>query len=295
MTNKRFSGIFLFACILSLSAAFSACNVSTASSSESESPVPESTTPVESSKVDSYDEPQSSVSEASSDTTDSSDDEIPVEQPTQTSYTQYIRCTADKVNIRAGTGTNSQILGIAEKDTVYAVISKTNNRYKIYYKNHIAYLPVSYAAVFSIKNSPVAETENVLAEAYKLIGTPYVYGAVRLHDGKGNFLKGFTSQKFDCSSLVQYVFYKGAGTLLQVTTRTQFSQGTKVAKSDLQRGDCLYFTNEQRRYNVGIERVGHVAVYLGENYILHTASDYARIEQISSARWKFFLEGRRFL
>ena len=137
--------------------------------------------------------------------------------------------------------------------------------------------------------------ENVIQEGYKHIGVPYVYGAVRLHDGNGKLLSGFTAQKFDCSSLVQYVFYKGADTLLQVTTRTQFQQGKYVSPNDLQRGDCIYFTNEDRQYKTGVERVGHVAIYLGNNYILHTASDYARIEKMSAYRWNFYIEARRFV
>jgi cell wall-associated NlpC family hydrolase len=149
--------------------------------------------------------------------------------------------------------------------------------------------------VFSLKKSESSTTEKVLSEGYKLIGTPYVYGAIRLHDGKGNLLKGFSSQKFDCSSLVQYVFYKGANKNLQVTTRTQVKQGKAVAKSDLQRGDCIYFTNEERQYKTGVERVGHVAIYLGDNYILHTASDYARIEKMSQKRWSYYIEARRFV
>ena len=138
-------------------------------------------------------------------------------------------------------------------------------------------------------------TEDVLAEGYKLIGVPYVYGAVRLHDGKGNFLKGFTAQKFDCSSLVQYVFYQGAGKVLDVTTRTQVKQGKYVARSALQRGDCIFFTNEERQYKTGVEHIGHVAIYLGDDYILHTASDYARIEKMTAKRWSFYVEARRFL
>ena len=137
--------------------------------------------------------------------------------------------------------------------------------------------------------------ENVLLEGYKLIGVPYVYGAVRVHDGKGKLLTGFTAQKFDCSSLVQYMFYKGADALLNVNTRTQVTQGKYVAKANLKRGDCLFFTNEERQYKTGIERIGHVAVYLGNDYILHTSSDYARIEKITASRWKFFVEARRFL
>ncbi|MDE7306575.1 MAG: C40 family peptidase, partial [Clostridia bacterium] len=127
------------------------------------------------------------------------------------------------------------------------------------------------------------------------LGTPYVYGAVRLHDGKGNMLKGFTKNAFDCSSLMQYMFYEGAGKLLNVTTRTQVSQGKTVSKSQLKRGDLMFFTNASRKNNTGVERIGHVAIYLGDNYILHTASDYAKIEQISATRWGYFIQAQRML
>ena len=219
----------------------------------------------------------------------------PAPTPTPTvEYAQYIKCTGESVNIRSGAGSSYTVLGSAEKGTSYAVVGKSGNWYKTYYKNQTAYIYASYAAVFTIEESGDDEVESVLAEGYKLIGVPYVYGAVRFHDGNGKLLAGFTAQKFDCSSLVQYVFYKGAGKILDVNTRTQVKQGKYVAPSDIQRGDCLFFTNESRQYLTGIERVGHVAIYLGNNYILHTASDYARIEQISAARWNFFIEARRF-
>lgn len=210
-------------------------------------------------------------------------------------YSQYIRCTGNSVNLRSGAGTGYAVIGAAEKNETYALVGKVGEWYQTYYRGKTAYISASYAALLKLEKSANEKTEKVISEGYKLLGVPYVYGAVRFHDGKGNLLKGFTAQKFDCSSLVQYMFYQGAGTLLDVTTRTQVKQGKYVPKSDLQRGDCLYFTNESRQHLSGVERVGHVAVYLGNNYILHTASDYARIEQISAQRWKYYIEARRFL
>ena len=55
----------------------------------------------------------------------------------------------------------------------------------------------------------------------------------------------------------------------------------------------IFFTNAQRYNKTGVERIGHVALYLGDNYILHTASDYAVIEQISAQRWRYYIETRR--
>ena len=178
---------------------------------------------------------------------------------------------------------------------MYAVIEKSGDWYKTYYRGNTAYISASYGAVFTIEKTKDSSVESVISEGYKLLGVPYVYGAVRLHDGKGNMLSGFTAQKFDCSSLIQYIFYKGSKTLLSTTTRTQIKQGEYVAPDDLQRGDCIFFTNDERQYNTGIERVGHVALYLGNNYILHTASDYAHIEQISQKRWSYYIEARRFI
>ena len=218
------------------------------------------------------------------------------EQPQQpvASYAKYIRTTTNGVNIRVGAGTSYAVYAQAEKGETYAVVGQTGSWYQTYYRGKTAYISASYTAVFSLEKAD-SEVEEVLEEGYRVLGVPYVYGAVRLHDGKGNFLSGFSTQKFDCSSLVQYMFYHGANKLLEVTTRTQIKQGVFVKASDLQRGDCMFFTNESRQHLSGIERVGHVAVYLGDNYILHTASDYARIEKISAARWNFYIESRRFV
>ena len=215
--------------------------------------------------------------------------------PPKPTVKQYIRCTGSSVNLRSGAGTDFTVLGQAEQGTMYAITGKKGSWYQTYYRGKTAYIYAEYATVFTLPLSQNEQTEAVIEEAYKHIGVPYVYGAVRLHDGKGNFLKGFTTQKFDCSSLVQYVYYKAAGKLLNVTTRTQVTQGKYVAKKDLQRGDCIYFTNESRQHLSGIERVGHVAIYLGNDYILHTASDYARIEKMSKTRWSHYIEARRFV
>ncbi|MBQ7923828.1 MAG: C40 family peptidase [Clostridia bacterium] len=226
--------------------------------------------------------------------TDNEQTDAPVVLPT-VQKADYIRCTGNSVNLRAGAGTSYTVAGTANKGEIYAVVEKTGAWYKTYYRGKTVYLSASYAAVLSLDKSEDTQVENVLNEGYKLLGVPYVYGAVRLHDGKGKMLGGFTAQKFDCSSLVQYVFYKGAGKILQVNTRTQVTQGAYVPKSQLQRGDCIYFTNESRQHLSGVERVGHVAIYLGDNYILHTASDYARIEKMTASRWNFYIEARRFI
>lgn len=205
----------------------------------------------------------------------------------------YITATADNVNLRSGAGTNYAVKGTAEKSTLYALSGKTNGWYKTGYKNGTAYLSEKYGKTVEMTASDDERIEAIIAEGAKLLGTVYVYGAVRYHDGSGKLLKNFTASEFDCSSLMQYIFYKGAHINLQVNTRTQIYQGKTVNKSQLKRGDLMFFTNASRKNKTGVERVGHVALYLGDNWILHTASDYAKIEQISPTRWSYFIQGQR--
>ena len=216
-----------------------------------------------------------------------------VTQP-KTETAQYISVTSSGVNIRSGAGSGYSALGTAEKGTLYALTGQSGNWYKTWYKNKTAYINANYCKIVQLDKSANAQIEKVIAEGYKCLGVTYVYGAVRYHDGKGNRLSGFTTSAFDCSSLMQYMFKLGAGVNLQVNTRTQIYQGTTVTGS-LKRGDLMFFTNASRKNNSGVERVGHVAMYLGDNYILHTASDYAKIEQISTTRWSYYIQSQRIL
>lgn len=219
---------------------------------------------------------------------------VPTVETPKPKKADYICVKCEGLNVRSGAGTGYSSLGTLEEETLLKYVGETGGWYETRYKNRTAYVRAlpAYASLTSLEEGG-EKTERVIDEGLRLLGTPYVYGATRYHDGKGNLLKGFTINKFDCSSLMQYIFYKGAGKLLNVNTRTQVSQGKEVEKADIQRGDLLFFTNASRQYNTGLERIGHVALYLGDNYILHTASDYAKVEQITSARWKFFITARR--
>ena len=208
-------------------------------------------------------------------------DTVKPQPPETPKRTEYLKINASSLTVRTGAGTSYSALGSVEKNILMKYTGKTGDWYETAYRGKKAYVSAKYASVVSLEKAD-AEVEAV-------------YGATRLHDGKGKLLTGFTTAKFDCSSLMQYIFYNGADVLLNMTTRTQILQGKAVKSDDLKRGDLMFFTNASRKNNTGIERVGHVALYLGDNYILHTASDYAKIEQISSQRWSYFIQARRMV
>lgn len=239
------------------------------------------------------DDPDNPAEPPSGGSSGGSSDGGTVETPPQQNKVGYIAVTAANVNIRSGAGTNYSVLGQAKQSTLFVIVGKTGNWYITYYLNTLGYIYADYCKTVYMDASDDPRVESVISEATKLLGVKYVYGAVRYHDGYGNRLSGFSTYAFDCSSLLQYAFKIGADYNLQVTTRTQVKQGTTVAASKLKRGDLMFFTNSSRYNNTGVERIGHVAMYLGDNYILHTASVFAKIEQISTSRWNYYIQSQR--
>lgn len=231
-------------------------------------------------------------------TTDDSNEEqeeqSPEEQPAPTpKYDVMVMSNVNNLNVRSGKGSGYSALGSINAKDMLAYVSTEGGWYKVRYKRGYGYVSASYTQIKYMLMSDNQAVEDVLHIAKGLMGYPYVWGAERYHWGNGILNRNFVQGQFDCSSLVQYVFYIGAGVVLDVNTRTQVYQGRTV--SELTRGDVMFFTNADRVGLSGLDRVGHVAIYLGDNYILHTASDYAVIEPISSLRWSYFIVGKRMI
>ena len=203
----------------------------------------------------------------------------------------YVRATAD-VNVRAGNSTDYPVIGVLQKGDMVRYDGEDDGWYVTVYKDQVAYVSMKYSEKVEMQKASDV-IEKVIDYGCEKLGMVYVYGAIRLHDGDGIINSNFDDTEFDCSSLMQYVYFYGADVILDVTTRTQSVQGVAVDREDVQRGDLMFFTNADRVDNTGIERIGHVAMYLGDGYILHTASDHAVIEKISEVRESYFICARR--
>ena len=221
-------------------------------------------------------------------------EEVPTAKPV--TYTTMIKSNTNNLNVRSAPSTGGQVLGTLDKGDMVRFEGSQNGWYKTVYKQKTAYIYAgnNYASIVYMKQGS-EKVESVIAVGEELLGYPYVWGSQRYHWGNGVLNTNFVQGQYDCSALMQYVFYKGAGVLMDLNTRTQVLQGKEVALSDLQRGDVMFFTNDSRAGYSGVERVGHVALYLGDNYILHTASDHAVIEEISAKRWSYFMVAKRFI
>lgn len=219
-----------------------------------------------------------------------SEEETP---PTPTiSYAYYLSSKVNSLSVRSGTSTASSKLGSINKGDMLSLEGESGNWYRTVYKEKTAYVHKDYVTLVKIAKGD-DRIEKVIAIGLKLLGHPYVYGSERYHWGNGKLNYNFVPGNYDCSALMQYMFYFGNGDLLEVTSKKQYYQGNKV--DELRRGDLMFFTNANGYNSTGINRVRHVGMYLGDNYILHTASDYAVIEPISQTRWDYFITAKRII
>jgi len=122
------------------------------------------------------------------------------------------------------------------------------------------------------------ESLELVSYGKNYLGTPYRFGAP----------SGLTSA-FDCSSFVQYVF-KEKGIELPRTSVSQASEGEKVDKAYLSVGDLVFF-------NTGGKWISHVAIYAGDNKILHASSSKGvTVSDMSTSYWtKAYVTARRVL
>lgn len=103
--------------------------------------------------------------------------------------------------------------------------------------------------------------------ACQFVGNPYVYGGTSLTNGA------------DCSGFVMSV-YAQFGISLPHSSSAMRSCGYEVSVSDMQPGDIICYS-------------GHVAIYIGNNTIVHAATSATGIKYTSPANYNPIISVRR--
>jgi len=103
----------------------------------------------------------------------------------------------------------------------------------------------------AVASSAAAGTD-IVAQAKKMLGTPYKWG--------GSGLLGV-----DCSGFVQYV-YRQMGKDLPRMSNQQANAGQRISLDKLQTGDLVAWDNSSR--NAGAD---HIAIYIGNGQIIEAA------------------------
>ena len=117
--------------------------------------------------------------------------------------------------------------------------------------------------------------QNVLAKTLTLLGTPYRWG-------------GESTEGFDCSGLVGYVYRTVLGMDLPRVSRQMVNSGEAVERAKLAPGDLVFF---------GLRgRVNHVGIYVGEGRFVHAPSrgKDVRVDSLVTGYWSGrYMQGRR--
>lgn len=101
--------------------------------------------------------------------------------------------------------------------------------------------------------APNSRAAAAVAYAYTKLGSPYVWGATG-------------PDAFDCSGLTQAA-YRSAGVSLPRTTYSQINAGQRVAQSELQPGDLVFFYSG----------ITHVGLYIGNGQMIHAPNPSAPV------------------
>lgn len=127
--------------------------------------------------------------------------------------------------------------------------------------------------------------EQIIQDGMAFYRTPYRFGAVP-----------WSIDAFDCSSFMQFIFARN-GLLLPRTSRQQSLLGYDVARKNLQRGDLLFFSVHSRTHKKGLERIGHVGIYLGGGRFLHSCkAGGVVVTELSDPYWnRLYIKGRRVI
>jgi peptidoglycan DL-endopeptidase LytE len=121
---------------------------------------------------------------------------------------------------------------------------------------------------------------NIILDARKYLGTPYVFGA-----------KYGQTETFDCSSFVKTVYAQNGIDLPRVS-RNQALEGKYISRSNLQVGDLVFFTTKDSG-----SKIGHVGIYVGDGMMIHTYGDGGvKYSTIESGWWNnHYVTARRMI
>ncbi len=182
------------------------------------------------------------------------------------SMTNTPAVTTTAVNMREGPSTAYKSKQVLAAGAAVTLTGKSGQWYRVTYGNDSGFILGTYISTNTSSGSgsagsPSAQStaagERIVVEAKKYLGVPYVYG-------------GTSPSGFDCSGFVYYV-YKQCGYSISRTATAQNSNGTQVARSDLQPGDIIIF------YNGYKSAIGHAGLYIGNNQFIHASSGGGKV------------------
>ncbi len=186
-------------------------------------------------------------------------------------YSRYV--TASSLNIRSQASTSSSKVGSYKKGSKISCYGTSGSWTKVKHSGKTRYVSSQYLSTKSPTSSSSSSTsssskgQQIANYAQQFVGNPYRYGGTSLTNGA------------DCSGFTQSV-YKHFGYSIPRTSSSQRSAGKAVSWSQRKAGDLICYS-------------GHVAIYIGNNKIVHASNAKDGIKITSPANYRTVLSVRR--
>ena len=182
--------------------------------------------------------------------------------------TKYV--TSSTLKIRKEATASSKSIGQLKKGDKVTVYKTTKGWAKIKKNNKYYYVSAKYLSSEKKQaEKAVSAGTCVVNYAKKFIGNPYVYGGTSLTHGT------------DCSGFTKSV-YAQFGYSLPHSSSAQRHVGKKVSWSEKQPGDIICYS-------------GHVAIYMGDNKIIHASNPRSGIKVSDYIQFRSVLSVRRII
>lgn len=171
---------------------------------------------------------------------------------------------ATKKTMYVGAGAHQKKMGYINRNSVLSAkyTSKVNG--KTWYKVKTSSGKYGWTSAVNLKKyvKPASNSgSNLISTGAQYLGVPYVWG-------------GTTPSGFDCSGFTSYVYKKATGKTIPRTSGAQYAGSKKISKSQLKKGDLVFFSASGGR-------ITHVAMYAGNGKLLHAAGNQVQYQNLA--------------
>lgn len=194
------------------------------------------------------------------------------------------------VNFRSAPKVADNIIGSIPKGAAVKVLEEINKYWvKVEYNGKVGYISTDYVTY----SKPVTTTQPTQPPAATTIADNIINFAKSLQ-GKVTYQYGIRDTSkliFDCSSFTEYVFEK-YGVDMKWGTKYQKTMGTAVSKSNLKKGDLVFFGT------TSAGTINHVGIYIGDGQFIHNtpSANGVTIDNLNTGYWSDkYISARRIL
>ena len=140
--------------------------------------------------------------------------------------------------------------------------------------------PVTHGDETPAGRGSASAAQTAIDAAMRYLGTPYSWGGGGSRGPSLGIEQGADTVGFDCSGLTQYA-YAQAGISIPRNSRAQYAALPKVAASDLQAGDLVFWATDPSNPST----IYHVALYMGGGKVVQ-APQTGDVVKVSTMWWR---------